>query len=220
MTKLKPAELPFVVSEERRKDMVIFGFLNELRINIYHDLKKILGERRGKEVHKELYNKSANRGFHKALGPDCSIKELIEFELLNFPLYGMELWGEEKIENGEKVYYEHITKCPFWDYVKMKGYKESPCDITCKYDAERGVKTGIGRWETIQRMPDGASKCIYKIRPFKRYEKEKEIQNIMSKRTRLNSKYTERFNIRGFEKNPDRTSPQSQDEPQPPKIEK
>ncbi len=203
MTKLKPAKMPFVVSKEKRKEMLIFGFLNELRINTYHDLKAILGDRLGKEVHKELYNRSADRGFHAVLGPECTIKELVEFELLNFPLFGMELWGEEKIENGEKVYYEHITKCPFWDYVKMKGYKESPCDITCKYDAERAVKGGVGRWETIQRMPDGASKCIYRIRPFKHYEEEEEIQKIMFQRTRLESKYTERFNIQGFEKQED-----------------
>jgi len=202
MAKLKPAKMPYKLSEEQRKDMMIFGFLNELRINLYHDLKEILGEREGKEVHKKLYNMSADRGFHAALGPDTTIKELVEMELLNFPLFGMELWGEEKIENGEKVYYEHITKCPFWEYVKMKGFKESPCNITCKYDAERGVKQGIGRWETISRMPDGAEKCVYRIRPFKHYEKEDEVKNILFNRTRLTAKYTERFNIPAREMDP------------------
>jgi hypothetical protein len=200
--RLSPAKMPFVISDEKKKDILIFGFLNELRVNLYHDLKAILGDRLGKEVHKKLYNLSADRGFHAALSPDCTIRELVEIELLNFPLFGMELWGEEVVENGIKVCYEHITKCPFWNYVQMKGYKESPCDITCKYDAERGVKTGIGRWETIQRMPDGASECIYRIRPFSHFEQEETIKKLMFNRTRLDSKYSERFNIQGYEKDP------------------
>jgi hypothetical protein len=219
MTKLKPAKLPFPVSDEQRKSMLIFGFLNELRINLYHDLKAILGDRKGKEVHKELYNMSADRSVHAALGDNCTIKELIEIELLNFPLFGMELWGEEVEEDGELVYYEHITKCPFWDYVQMKGFKESPCDITCKYDAERGIKTGIGRWETISRMPDGYDKCVYRIRPFSHFEQEEKIKNLMFNRTRLHSKYSERFNIPGHERDPDWTPPPRPGMPPQPKKE-
>ena len=194
MAKLKAAKMPYKLSVEQRKDMLIFGFLNELRVNLYHDLKEILGEWEGKEVHKQLYNKSADRGFHAVLGPDTTVKELVEMELLNFPLFGMELWGEEKIENGEKVYYEHITKCPFWEYTKMKGIKEMPCDVTCRYDSERGMKEEIGRWECLSRLADGADKCVYRIRPFKHFEKEDEIKKIMFKRTRLEYKYTEQFN--------------------------
>ncbi len=188
---LKPSEAP--MPPEQLKSMLIFGMLAELRINLYHDLKKLLGDREGKEIHRALYNLSAGRSVDNYLGPNPQIRQIVELELLNFRLLGFELTGRMEIEDGEEVYYEHITKCPFWEYTKMKGLKEMPCDITCKYDAERGVKEEIGRWECLQRLVDGKDSCIYRIRPFKHY-KEDEIKNIMFKRTRLEYKYTERFN--------------------------
>ena len=189
---LKPAPAP--IPPEQFKDMLIFGLLAELRINLYHDLKKILGDREGKEVHRKLYNMSAARSVDNYLGPNPEVKTIVETELLNFRLIGFELTGTMEIEDGEEVFYEHITKCPFWEYTKMKGIKEMPCDITCKYDSERGMHDEIGRWECLSRLVDGKEKCLFRIRPFKHYKKEDEIKKIMFKRTRLDSKYTERFN--------------------------
>lgn len=189
---LKPAEPPIPIDQLR--NMLIFGMLAELRINMYHDLKKILGDREGKEVHRRLYNMSAERSVDNYLGPNPSVRSIVELELLNFKLLGFELTGHMEIEDGEEVFYEHITRCPFWEYTKMKGIKEMPCDITCKYDSERGMAQEIGRWECLSRLADGKDKCVYRIRPFKHYEKEEDIKKIMFKRTRLDSKYTERFN--------------------------
>ena len=192
MPRLEPKQMP--MPPEQLRQMLIFGLLAELRINLYHDLKKILGDHEGKEVHRQLYNMSAHRSAHGYLGPNPTVRQIIETELANFPLLGFELWGEVKQENGEEVYYEHITKCPFWEYTKMKGIKEMPCDITCKYDSERAMKEEVGRWECLSRLADGKDKCLYRIRPFKHFEKEDEIKKILFKRTRLDSKYTERFN--------------------------
>jgi len=189
---LEAAKAPMPV--DKLKDMLIFGILNELRMNLYQDLKKILGDREGKEVHKKLYNMSADRSVKNYLGPNPSVRQIVELELLNFRLLGFELTGHMEIEDGEEVFYEHITKCPFWEYTKMKGIKEMPCDVTCRYDSERGMKEEIGRWECLSRLADGADKCVYRIRPFKHFEKEDEIKKIMFKRTRLEYKYTEQFN--------------------------
>lgn len=189
---LKPANPPMPL--EQLKGMLIFGLLAELRINLYHDLKKLLGDREGKEIHRKLYNLSAGRSVDAYLGPNPTIKQIVELELLNFKLLGFELTGHMEMEDGEEVYYERITRCPFWEYTKMKGLKEMPCDITCKYDSERGMAEEIGRWECLQRLADGKDKCIFRIRPFKHYQKEEELKRIMFNRTRLDYKYTERFN--------------------------
>jgi hypothetical protein len=192
MPMLKPAPAPIPV--EQLRQMLIFGLLAELRINLYHDLKKLLGDRKGKEVHKELYNMSAHRSAHAYLGPHPTVRQIVMTELLNFPLLGFQLEGEVTEEDGEEVFYEHITRCPFWEYTKMKGFREMPCDVTCKYDSERAMKEEIGRWECISRLADGAEKCLFRIRPFKHYEQEEQVRKIMFNRTRLESKYTERFN--------------------------
>lgn len=179
---------------DQLKDMLIRGILAELRINLYHDLKKILGDKKGKAVYKEFYRRSSDRAVHNYLGPKPSVKQIVMLELVNFKLFGFELTGTMEIEDGEEVYYEHFTKCPFLDYTRMKGYKEMPCDTICKYDSERGMDDEIGRWECLSRMADGASECVFRIREFRHFEKEDEIKKLMFKRTRLKSKYTERFN--------------------------
>ncbi len=178
---------------DQLKDMLIRGILAELRINLYHDLKKILGDKKGKEVYKEFYRRSSERAVHNYLGPNPSVRTIVELELVNFKLFGFELTGTMEIEDGEEVFYEFFTKCPFLEYTRMKGYDEMPCDTICKYDSERGIDDEVGRWECLSRMADGAEQCVFRIRPFKHFEDEEEIKKLMFDRTRLNSKYTERF---------------------------
>ncbi|MCP4197847.1 MAG: hypothetical protein GY762_11925 [Proteobacteria bacterium] len=192
MRKLESAEPP--VPMEQLKEMLTFGLLCELRVNLYHDLKKILGDRMGKDVHRQLYNMSSSRSAHGYLGGDFSMENIMKLELLNFPLLGFDVHVEVNEEDGRDVYYEHITRCPFWEYTKMKGIKEMPCDITCKYDSERAMKEGIGRWECLSRQADGKDECLFRIRPFRQFEKEDDIKKILFNRTRLRYKYTERFN--------------------------
>lgn len=189
---IKPPELPMPI--DKIKDMLIFGMLAELRINLYHDLKKILGDRMGKDVHRRLYNMSSDRAVHNYLGPNPGVRKIVELELVNFQAMGFELKGRVEIEDGEEVFYEHFTRCPFLEYTKMKGIKEMPCDITCKYDSERGMSDEIGRWECLSRMADGKDECVFRIRSFKHFKSEEEIKKIMFNRTRLDTKYTERFN--------------------------
>jgi hypothetical protein len=190
--KIEPMKPP--IPAEQLKSMLVFGMLAELRINLYHDLKKLLGDKEGKEVHRKLYNMSAKRSVDSYLGPHPTVRKIVETELLNFTLLGFELEGYVEIEDGEEVFYEHISKCPFWEYTKMRRIQEMPCDITCKYDSERAMGEEIGRWECVQRLVDGKDKCIFRIRQFKHLEKEEDIKKIMFNRTRLDSKYTERFN--------------------------
>ncbi|MFC1670055.1 hypothetical protein ACFL20_06640 [Spirochaetota bacterium] len=192
MPKLVAPEPPMPM--EKIKDMLIFGLLAELRINLYHGLKQTLGDRKGREVYKQLYNDSSRRAVDNYLGPNPSVRKIVELELLNFQAMGFELEGTVEIEDGEEVFYEFFYKCPFWEYTKMKGIKEMPCDITCKYDSERGMDDGVGRWECLSRLADGADKCVFRIRDFKHFEKEDEIKKVLYDRTRLNSRYTERFN--------------------------
>jgi len=189
--KLEPPKLP--VPELQIKTMIIENLLAELRINLYHDLKKILGDRLGKEVHKQLYIMSSDRSVQNYLGKKPPVETIVMHELTNFNMVGFQLEGYREIEDGEEVFYEHFSRCPFNDYTKKKGIEEMPCDITCKYDSENAMKNEIGRWECLQRLADGADKCIFRIRSFKHYDKEEDIKKIVFDRTRLNSKYTERF---------------------------
>ena len=88
-------------------------------------------------------------------------------ELISFPMIGFELHIDQEMENGEEVYYEHLTKCPFLDMTKKMGIAELPCDFICGYDVEVALRDKRGRWEIISRMGDGASECQFRIREWK-----------------------------------------------------
>ena len=137
------------------------------RINLYLDLKKILGDEKGEELFKKLYDESMKRLRKNFPGGKLPIGELMKRELVSFPVLGFELHIDHEVEDGEDVYYEHLTKCPFLDMAKKMGIKELPCDFICNYDVEVAHRDKRGRWEIISRMGDGNPECQFRIREWK-----------------------------------------------------
>jgi predicted hydrocarbon binding protein len=137
------------------------------RINLYLDLKKVLGEKEGTEVFKKLYDEGMKRIRKNFPGGKLSILELMKREMISFPVLGFELTFDQEVENGEDVYYEHLTKCPFLDMAKKMGISESPCDFICGYDVEVALRDKRGRWEVISMMGNGGKECQFRIRDWK-----------------------------------------------------
>jgi len=187
---------PLPIPKEQLVGMILNNLLLSARITNYFDLKEILGDKRGKEVHRKLYSIGAMRTAKKYLSHHPSIMEILMGELMNFEFVGFNVWAEQAEEKGETVFYEHITNCPFLNYYRQEGItREKPCDITCKYDVEDNANKGaIGRWECMQRMADGHDECIFRIRPFKHFDDEQEIKRVFYDRVRLNYGYTARLN--------------------------
>ena len=94
--------------------------------------------------------------------PVCGMKR----ELVSFPVMGFELYIDHEVEDGEDVYYEHLTKCPFLDMARKMGISEIPCDFICSYDVELALRDKRGRWEVISRMGDGDPECQFRIRDW------------------------------------------------------
>lgn len=162
--RLPKPENPMSADERLEK---ILPMLVSDRINLYLDLKKVLGEEKGSEVFKKLYDEGMKRIRKNFPGGKIPIGELMKRELTSFPMLGFDLFIEHEVENGEDVYYEHLIKCPFLDMAKKMGLKESPCDFICGYDVELALRDKRGRWEIKSRMGDGASECQFRIRDWK-----------------------------------------------------
>lgn len=162
--RLQKPDKPIPIEERLEK---ILNILVSDRINLYLDLKKVLGEKEGVEVYKKLYDEGMKRIRKNFPGGKLPIGELMKRELVSFPLLGFELYIDHEVENGEDVYYEHLTKCPFLDMAKKMGISESPCDFICSYDVEVALRDKRGRWEIISRMGDGAPECQFRIRDWK-----------------------------------------------------
>lgn len=137
------------------------------RINLYLDLKKILGEEKGDELFKKLYDEGMKRLRKNFPGGKLPIGELMKRELISFPVLGFELHIDHEVEDGEDVYYEHLTKCPFLDMAKKMGISEIPCDFICDYDVKVAHRDKRGRWEIKSRMGDGKDECLFRIRDWK-----------------------------------------------------
>ena len=162
--RLQKPDKPIPIEERLEK---ILNILVSDRINLYLDLKKVLGEKEGTEVYKKLYDESMKRIRKNFPGGKLSVGELMKRELVSFPMLGFELYIDHEVENGEDVYYEHLTKCPFLDMAKKMGISELPCDFICSYDVEVALRDKRGRWEIISRMGDGAPECQFRIRDWK-----------------------------------------------------
>ncbi len=137
------------------------------RINLYLDLKKILGEEKGGELFKKLYDEGMKRVRKNLPGGKLPVGELMKRELISFPVLGFELHIDHEVEDGEDVYYEHLTKCPFLDMAKKMGISDLPCDFICSYDVEVAHRDKRGRWEIKSRMGDGKEECLFRIRDWK-----------------------------------------------------
>lgn len=162
--RLQKPDKPIPIEERLEK---ILNILVSDRINLYLDLKKVLGEKEGVEVYKKLYDEGMKRIRKNFPGGKLPVGELMKRELVSFPMLGFELYIDHEVENGEDVYYEHLTKCPFLDMAKKMGISESPCDFICSYDVEVALRDKRGRWEIISRMGDGAPECQFRIRDWK-----------------------------------------------------
>ena len=154
--------IPIEVQLEKLRDQMVSE-----RINLYLDLKKILGDEKGTDIFKTLYDEGMKRIRKNFPGGKLPIGQLMQRELISFPMIGFELHIDQEIENGEEVYYEHLTKCPFLDMAKKMGIAELPCDFICGYDVEVALRDKRGRWEIISRMGDGAPECQFRIREWK-----------------------------------------------------
>ncbi len=157
-----PEQIPVEVQKEK-----LASQLAAEKINLYLDLKRILGEEKGKEVFKILYDEGIKRIRKNFPGGKLPVAELMKRELVSFPVLGFQLWIEQKQENGEEVFYEHLTKCPFLELTKKMGMTELPCDFLCDYDVELAIRDKRGRWEVLSRMGDEKKECTFKIREWK-----------------------------------------------------
>ena len=155
-------EIPIDVRLEK-----IISQLTSDRINLYIDLKKILGAEKGDELFKKLYDESMKRVRQNFPGGKLPVGELMKRELVSFPVLGFELHIDHEVEDGEDVYYEHLTKCPFLDMAKKMGISELPCDFICSYDVAVAHRDKRGRWEILSRMGDGKDECQFRIRDWK-----------------------------------------------------
>jgi len=155
-----------VMTAEQRLEKILPMLVSD-RINLYLDLKKVLGEEKGAEVFKKLYDEGMKRIRKNFPGGKLPVGQLMKRELVSFPMIGFELHIDQELENGEEVYYEHLTKCPFLDMAKKMGIAELPCDFICGYDVEVALRDKRGRWEIISRMGDGAPECQFRIRDWK-----------------------------------------------------
>ncbi|MCP4716061.1 MAG: L-2-amino-thiazoline-4-carboxylic acid hydrolase [Deltaproteobacteria bacterium] len=158
----KPDHLPPL---EVQREKLIGGLASE-RINLYRDLKKILGEEKGEAVYRDLYYETIKRVRKNFPGGKLPIGELMKRELATFPVMGFELEIDHEVEDGEDVYYEHLTKCPFFDMAKKMGIDENVCDFICRYDVEFATQDKRGRWEVVSRLGDGADECQFRIREW------------------------------------------------------
>ena len=150
---------------EEMLDKVRLAYASD-RINLYLDLKKVLGEEKGDEFFKKLYDEGIKRIRANFPGGKLSVGELMKRELISFPVMGFELHIDHEVEDGEDVYYEHLTKCPFLDMARRMGISEIPCDFICSYDVELALRDKRGRWEILSRMGDGKEECQFRIREW------------------------------------------------------
>lgn len=136
------------------------------RLNLYLDLKKLLGAEKGVELYKRLYDEGMKRIRQNFPGGRLPVGELMKRELVSFPVLGFELHIDHEVEDGEDVYYEHLTKCPFLEAARAMQMDELPCDFICAYDVEVATRDKRGRWEIKSRMGDGAPECLFRIRDW------------------------------------------------------
>jgi hypothetical protein len=155
-----------VIPVEEQLEKLRFAVASD-RINLYLDLKKIMGDDKGEEVFKKLYDEGIKRIRKNFPGGKISVGELMKRELVSFPILGFGLYIDHELEDGEDVYYENITKCPFLDMARKMGISEIPCDFICNYDVELAMRDKRGRWEVLSRMGDGAEECQFRIRESK-----------------------------------------------------
>ena len=144
--------------------------LREQRNEVAQSLHKMMDENPGDKwnaAHQAAYDEGMKRIRKNFPGGKLPVGELMKRELVSFPMLGFELYIDHEVENGEDVYYEHLTKCPFLDMAKKMGIADSPCDFICAYDVEVALRDKRGRWEIISRMGDGAPECQFRIRDWK-----------------------------------------------------
>jgi len=161
--KVPRPEKPIPLEVQREK--LISAYTGE-RINLHTDLIKLLGREEGEKLYKQLYYETMKRVRQNLPGGKLPIPELMKRELISFPVLGFELEIDEEEENGEQVFYEHLTKCPFLDKAREMGITDNVCDFICKYDVEFAAKDKRGRWEVISRMGDGDKECQFRIREW------------------------------------------------------
>lgn len=150
---------------EMQREKLISAFTAE-RVNLHTDLKKILGDEEGEKLYKKLYYETMKRVRKNLPGGKLPIPELMKRELISFPVLGFELEIDHEVEDGEDVFYEHLTKCPFLDKAKEMEISDIVCDFVCKYDVEFAALDKRGRWEVISRMGDGDAECQFRIREW------------------------------------------------------
>lgn len=151
---------------EEQKNKILTMLISD-RLHLYQDLKNILGEKDGVELFKKLYDEGMKRIRKNFPGGKLPIGDLMKRELISFPMIGFDLYIDHEVENGEDVYYEHITKCPFLETAQKIGFQEKPCDFICSYDVEVAIRDKRGRWEIKSRMGDGETECQFRIRDWK-----------------------------------------------------
>ncbi len=150
---------------EMQREKLISAFTAE-RVNLHTDLIKLLGEDEGEKLYKKLYYETIKRVRKNFPGGKLPIAELMKRELISFPVLGFELEIDQENEDGEEVFYEHLTKCPFLDKAKELGIEDNVCDFICKYDVEFAALDKRGRWKVISRMGDGDEECQFQIREW------------------------------------------------------
>jgi hypothetical protein len=155
MEKVEGKEMPW----EKQREILIEAAALKLP-RLYQTLIEAYGEEKGKQVYDELFEIDFKK--RAAQFKDKEIGDIMMAEIGYFPAMGWELWIEEKEEDGQSAWYEHLAKCPHLDATRK--YKlPDPCPILCDMDCVMGEKYKVGKWQRMKHMPSGDSECCFRI---------------------------------------------------------
>ena len=159
MTKEAKKEIPW----EQQREMLIEMTALKLPL-LRQNLIDTYGEEKGRTVYDEIYETNFKKRMKQFDGKD--VGDIMMAEVSIFPALGWNLRVEKKEEDGEPVWYEHLSKCPHLDATKKRNLP-LPCDIVCDMDVRMAEKYQVGKWERLKHMPSGDSECCFKIKRYK-----------------------------------------------------
>lgn len=158
MEKVEGKQMPW----EKQRDVLIEAVALKLP-RLYQALVEAYGEEKGKQVYKELFEVNFKK--RAAQFKDKDVGDIMMAEIGYFPAMGWGIWIEKKEENGQSVWYEHLTRCPHLDATR-KYKMADPCPIVCDMDCVMGEKYKVAKWQRMKHMPSGDSECCFRITRF------------------------------------------------------
>jgi len=153
-------EIPFI---EKQRDLLLERFALALP-ELYENLKVVCGKNEGVRIFKGIAEEKFKKNLPKLKGID--IETLMKREEGASAFFNWKLKLEEKIEDGEKVWYETLSNCPHLKATK-KYNLPAPCEPVCYTDFELLEKYGILKAKQLSHVLEGAEGCCFRIAKIK-----------------------------------------------------